>query len=360
MSPITEQMQVLVVGAGPTGLTAAIELARRGVVPDVIDRKDAASTLSRAVGILPSSLATLTPSGVTRRLLAEGAKIQELRLYRAACRLLCLSLRGGHPEWDFVVALAQDRTEAALRDALVRYGGSVRYGTELVGLRETDDQVAVQYLDGGEAAYDYVIGADGTHSATRNAMGIEFPGFDLPESWSIADVDAAGWPNPRSLTLCALEHGRVVFVAPLASDRYRVVSNTDDALAALPLEMEVIRKRREGQFQIAIRQVREYRRGRVLLAGDAAHCHSPAGGRGMNLGIADAAELAERIVENRLDGYSDSRRAAGARTIAESEQMRRLFTSTGFVTKRLVFAGARLTNALRPLQRRIASRFLGN
>jgi len=124
--------------------------------------------------------------------------------------------------------------------------------------------------------------------------------------------------------------------------------------------MEVIRKRREGQFQIAIRQVREYRRGRVLLAGDAAHCHSPAGGRGMNLGIADAAELAERIVENRLDGYSDSRRAAGARTIAESEQMRRLFTSTGFVTKRLVFAGARLTNALRPLQRRIASRFLGN
>lgn len=352
-------MRVLIVGAGPTGLTAAVELARRGITPDIIDRKKEPSTLSRAVGILLGSLETLAPSGVTEQLLSEGVKMREMQLFSGTRRLLRLSLRGGHPVWDYGLALAQDRTEDALRDALVRFGGSVTYAKELTGLRQERERVIVETQDGGEFGYDYVIGADGTRSATRQSLGLEYSGYDLPETWSIADVDAVNWANSEVGTFCMLSGGRIVLVAPLEAERYRVISNTADALATLPLKLEVTNKRREAHFQISIRQVSQYRVGRVFLAGDAAHCHSPVGGRGMNLGIADAAELVTRLVEDRLDGYSASRHTAAARTIAGSERARRLLTSTSLVKRSMVSMGCRLIDVLPPLQRRIARTLLG-
>lgn len=350
-------MKILIVGAGPTGLTAAVELARRGIVPEVIDRKEEASTLSRAVGVLPRSLRTLTPSGVSERLLAEGVKMRNVHLYFDEKHTLKLSLRNGHPDQDFGLALAQDRTEAALRDAFIHFGGKVGYGTELAGLRQEHDKVLATTATGTEQTYDIVIGADGIRSVVREAVGIEFPGHDLPGNWSIADVDAENWRHPADFTACNLEGGRVAVVAPLAPTRFRVISNTDDALKTLPLNLDVKRVRRQGQFNISIRLVQTYRRGRVFLAGDAAHCHSPAGGRGMNLGIADAAELADRIVTDRLDGYSASRYADGKATIAASERARRLITSRS-LARRLLSTGAGLLNRFPPLHRPFARDFL--
>lgn len=350
-------MKILIVGAGPTGLTAAVELARRGIVPEIIDRKEEASTLSRAVGVLPRSLRTLTPSGVAERLLEEGVKMRNVHLYFDERHALKLSLRNGHPDQDFGLALAQDRTEAALRDAFIRFGGQVGYGTELTGLCQETGKVSVRTKDGAERAYDFVIGADGIRSVVRDAAGIEFPGHDLPGNWSIADVDADDWRHPADFTACNLEGGRVAVVAPLEPTRFRVISNTDDALKTLPLDLNVKRVRRQGQFNISIRLVRTYRSGRVFLAGDAAHCHSPAGGRGMNLGIADAAELADRLVTDQLDGYSASRRADGKATIAASERARRLITSRG-LTRRLLSTGAGLLNRIPPLHRPFARDFL--
>lgn len=350
-------MKILIVGAGPTGLTAAVELARRGIVPEVIDRKEEASTLSRAVGVLPRSLRTLTPSGVSERLLAEGVRMRNVHLYFDEKHTLKLSLRNGHPDQDFGLALAQDRTEAALRDAFIHFGGKVGYGTELAGLRQEHDKVLATTATGTEQTYDIVIGADGIRSVVREAVGIEFPGHDLPGNWSIADVDAENWRHPADFTACNLAGGRVAVVAPLAPTRFRVISNTDDALKTLPLDLDVTRVRRQGQFNISIRLVQTYRRGRVFLAGDAAHCHSPAGGRGMNLGIADAAELADRIVTDRLDDYSASRYADGKATIAASERARRLITSRS-LARRLLSTGATLLNRFPPLHRPFARDFL--
>ncbi len=353
-------MHVLIAGAGPTGLTAAVELARKGVRVDVIDQKDGPSKLSRAVGIIPNSLKILTASGVTEQLISQGVKLRNIQLFDGTRCMLSLSLRGGHPEWDYLIALAQDHTEAILRDTLLGFGGSVRYGKALKGIRQEHEKVFVMTSDGDEVAYDYVIGADGAHSTTRECLGIEYPGYDLPETWSIADVNASNWPNSEVFTLCLLNGGRVAVVAPLESERYRVISNTEDALATLPLKLEVTSKHREGQFQISIRQVRQYRDGRVFLAGDAAHCHSPVGGRGMNLGIADAAELAIRLVEGQLDGYSASRHAAGASIIAKSERARRLLTSASWSKKTMVSVVCRLVSVLPVLQRRIARTILSN
>jgi len=351
-------MRVLIVGAGPTGLTAGVELARRGIHVEVIDKKTGPSKLSRAVGILPNSLGILAPSGVTNHLLNEGIKIQEVRMFCEEQQILSLSLQGGCSDWDYVTALAQDRTEEILRKALLEFGGSVTFSRELIHLDQSYERVVVGTSDGQESAYDIVVGADGINSKVRVSLGIEYPGFDLPETWSIADVDAQNWPNTGVFTICLLSRGRFVVIAPLGSERFRVIANTKNALDTLPLQMDVITKHREGEFNISIRQASRYDMGRVFLAGDAAHCHSPAGGRGMNLGIADAAELASRIAKNDLNEYSISRHQAGVNTIATSERLRRLVTSKSSLTWIMTKTVCRSINFFPFLQRSFARKFL--
>lgn len=349
---------ILIAGAGPTGLTAAVELSRLGISPRIIDRKKEPSVLSRAVGVMPASLNILKPSGVTDHLVKEGVKMKFAQIFKGERLLVRIPLEGGHPDWDYAIALPQDRTEKALIEALKRYGGSVEFGSELTGIRQDSEKVIVNINNGPDEEYDYVLGADGIHSAVRTQLGIEYPGIDLPETWSIADVDAVNWPYHDAGTICILPDGNMAFVVALEENRYRVISNTEDALAALPLKLDVITRHREGQFTISIRQVNEYQKGRVFLAGDAAHCHSPAGGRGMNLGIADAAEWAKRIVENDLVGYSQSRHESGAATIALSERLRKTMSSKSLITKLIITVLATIINLVPPLQRRMAKTFL--
>ncbi|MGI9371134.1 MAG: FAD-dependent monooxygenase, partial [Hyphomicrobiales bacterium] len=200
----------------------------------------------------------------------------------------------------------------------------------------------------------YVIAADGIRSTVRGNLGIKYPGYELPETWSIADVDVKDWPNAGLFTICQLEDGKVVVVIPLEDARFRVVSNTDNALAALPLDMNVVNLRRAGAFTISVRQVEDYQKGRVFLAGDAAHCHSPVGGRGMNLGIADACDLAARLAEGTQDGYTDARHADGVGVIEGSERARKFVTSTNPLA-RMAFLGLLKTlSAFPALQKRFS------
>ena len=351
-------MKVLIVGAGPAGLTTAVELARRGIVADVVDLRESGSGLSRAVGISPASLEILKPSGVTGKLLAEGMKFRQLRIYRDSSLALALPLKVSGAEDEFILGLPQDRTETHLRDVLSELGGAVRYGTELVDLRQDANKVTVEMRNGAKAEYDFVVGADGVRSATRESLNIAFRGHDLPETWSIADVDAEGWPYTNAFTVCRLSGGDIVVAAPLEPTRFRVISNTEDALAALPLKLNVTNIRRAGEFKISIRQVAQYSVGRVFLVGDAAHCHSPVGGRGMNLGIADGAELARRMVEGRLEGYGETRHKVGKEIIAGSEAIRKVMTSPNPVTSFLVRAVLRTASFMPTLQRQLAKRIL--
>ncbi len=351
-------MKVLIVGAGPAGLTTAVELARRGIVSDVIDLRESGSGLSRAVGIIPASLEILRPTGVTGKLLAEGMKVRHVRIYRHSSLALALPLKVSGADDEFILGLAQDRTETHLRDVLSELGGTVRYGTELVDLRQDANIVTVEMRDGATAEYNYVVGADGARSTTRELLNIDFRGHDLPETWSIADVDAEGWPNTNAFTVCQLSGGVVVVVAPLEPKRFRVVSNTEDALAALPLKLNVTNIRRAGEFKISIRQAAQYGVGRVFLVGDAAHCHSPIGGRGMNLGIADGADLARRMVEGGLKGYGEARHKVGKKILAGSEAVRKVITSRNPVTRFLVLAVLRIASFMPALQRQFAKKGL--
>lgn len=320
-------MHVLVVGAGPTGLTAAVELQRRGVSVDVVDRRPGGTGLSRAVGITPASLRLLDPSGVAADLLSEGVRITGAAIHAGSRRLSQLQMARLNRPDAFMLTLPQDRTEAILRARLEAAGGAVRFGREVALVAEEASKVLVTFADGVEERFDLVLGADGVRSKVRTALGLTFEGIDLPETWAVADVEAQGWSFPDTAAVFLNPRGRIVLVMPIARDRYRVFTDGSGALEQVPLPLNVSRLRETAEFHIAVRQVPRYSVGRVHLAGDAAHCHSPVGGRGMNLGIADACDFAARVAAGTLDGYSAARHAEGAKVIRLSEGARKMLAA---------------------------------
>ncbi|RKF17067.1 FAD-dependent monooxygenase [Roseovarius spongiae] len=327
-------------------------MARRGHVPTVIEARDGPSPLSRAVGILPRSMRLLEPSRVAAAIRAEAVAVPQVIFHVGPKPIARMRLDRAPDPDERLFALPQDRTEAHLRAALERFGGRVAFATALETLEEHEGGVTVR-MNGAERRFSHVIGADGAASDVRAALGIPFDGYDLPDRWSIADVDAEGWPDSDCFQGFFLEGGGAVIVVPLGAGRFRVISNRPDALAALPVPMSVTRTRREGAFTIPVRQARRYGAGRVFLAGDAAHAHSPVGGRGMNLGIAGAADLAARLTEGGLGDYHAVRHAEGARVIALSERARRAVMEGSALRRRLVRLGMRAVAAIPPLERRV-------
>ncbi len=352
---------MIIVGAGPTGLTAGIELQRRGVQVQIIDEKKLGSTLSRAVGINPLSLKILEASGVTEKLLAKGIPYYAAHIYFGTKLWSKLKLTAASKRrygYNFMLGLPQDQTESILSDTFTQLGGVIHYNTGLKQVTQNEKQVSITTTRGDKLACDFLIGADGAHSITRESLGIPCERFELPESWSIADIDAEELDMPHHVSLYLLKQGHMVFIAPIGKHRFRLVSNTDHVLDSIPIELGITNIRREATFKVTISQVQAYQKGRVFLAGDAAHTHSPAGGRGMNLGIADAADLAQRLVEGTAEDYTKSRHKEGKKIIAGSEVLRGILSTTSPLKKGLILLLFKVI-AFTPILRRIfANKFL--
>ncbi|WP_375172964.1 FAD-dependent oxidoreductase [Pseudooceanicola sp.] len=316
-----------VIGAGPTGLTAAVELARRGGDVRIFDQKDGPSGLSRAVGITPQSIALLTPCGAGPAIEAEAVRFEGLTMHKGAEPILHLPLN--FDDDSSIFGLPQDRTEAHLIAALKRYGVEVEYMRPLTNYHVKADHIELDFGQHIRAKTRYLIGADGVHSRVRATAGIHYVGRSLPGHWSIADVIAPDWPHRDRFCGFLLPHGQIAVVVPMASDRYRVVSSLPDALAALPVPLEPEKVIRESSFTIEVKRAEVFQKGSVFLAGDAAHAHSPVGGRGMNHGIADACDLAERLIEGTQKDYDAARRPLADEAIEVTERARKMLQSTG-------------------------------
>lgn len=349
--------RVLIVGAGPTGLTAAVELARHGIMPVVIEKRTVASNLSRAVGILPNSMAILKPSGVAKAIQQEAVTLESVIFHERHKIIANIEIDTLADPNARIFGLAQDRIEHHLLNAFKAMGGQINYGAEFLSLSQSDTGISVSIL-GQAFRFDYVIGADGARSAVRRTMHIPFDGFDLPEKWSIADVEANDWKDPKAFHGFILKNGGVAVVVPLEENRFRVIANRSDALKALPIAMNVTKLRRKSEFTISVRQAKSYQMGRVFLAGDAAHCHSPAGGRGMNLGIADAANLAERIAKGTTDGYHAERHPTGKTTLRQSERIRHVMTSTHPTVRLITRNALRLAQRIAPIRNKFTKNLL--
>ncbi|MFI8100694.1 FAD-dependent oxidoreductase [Streptomyces sp. NPDC086023] len=345
---------VLVVGAGPTGLTLACDLARRGVDVRVIDGRDAPHGESRGKTLHPRSLEILADLGVDREVLAHGAAHQVFRKYFDGVPVqdtdpFAPGTGPGHrpgARFDGAVFAAQWRIEEVLRRRLERLGTAVEFGARLAGLGQDEDAVRAVLADGRELRAGYAVGCDGGHSTVRRELGVPFEGHSAgAEAMICGDVEAPGlsrdvwhqWFTADGAVLMWPVPGTASFQIQTAPELGPDGKALPPSLAAFQRQFDRharvpgIRLRRPSwlsSWRVNVRMARRFRVGRVFLAGDAAHVHPIAGGLGMNTGIQDAFNLGWKLalaVEGRggtelLDSYEQERGPVAAWTLKITDE----------------------------------------
>ena len=331
-----QEARIFVAGGGPVGLAAALELHRRGFAPRIIDPDLEVSPQSRALAINPRTLDLLEPSGVTETLLAAGHRINGVIVRHETRPLFRLNVGLANHRFNFMLCLPQSETELILEAALKDRGVPVERGVALQTFRATGPRIHADLSNGTAVESDFLIGADGAHSTVRRALGFGFPGESQPQVFGLADVELDGWPFPWDRAVATIRQDHVVVFLPMREGFGRFISTRPGTLAYLPPEARVGKTVWETDFHISYRQVESYQRGRVFLAGDAAHIHSPVGGRGMNLGIEDACWLAWLMEQGRSAVYTALRHPVGERVLRLTAPPTRLIASDDFLAKALL------------------------
>jgi 2-polyprenyl-6-methoxyphenol hydroxylase-like FAD-dependent oxidoreductase len=295
--------EIAIVGAGPTGLALAVTLASAGLDFVIVDRLLEGANTSRAAVVHARTLEVLDELDASKELIDRGIQITRFAVRDGSRRLLTVSFDRLPTPHPYTLMVPQYETEDVL----------------LARLR--------------------VLGADGMHSAVRKASGIGFTGSAYGESFVLADVEMDWAPGRREVSLTFGAAGLAV-VAPLPGGHYRVVATVDDAPITpdLGCVQRLLDERTPGQanltalawssrFRVHHRIADHYRSNRLLLAGDAAHVHSPAGGQGMNTGIQDGYALGRAFATGQLDGYEAQRRPVAQRVVAFTDRMTKLGTT---------------------------------
>ena len=338
---------VLVVGAGPTGLTLATALTTRGVGVTVVDRQAEGANTSRAAVIHARTLEVLEGLGVVEQLTARGIHAARFTIRDRDRVLVPVSFEELPTRYPYTLMISQAVTESVLLERLTALGGRVLRPRVVAGLIQDGERVTVTLDDGAELSARYVVGADGMHSTVRERAGIGFSGGSYEESFSLADVRLSGGV-PHDEVILYFSPAGLVVLAPLPGGTHRIVATVDDAPEHPSIEYvqslldqrgpkrdrAVVREIVWGsRFRVQHRVADSYRAGRVLLAGDAAHVHSPAGGQGMNTGIQDAVALAEAFAkalegpdDTALDRYGAVRRPVAKQVVALTDRLTRLAT----------------------------------
>jgi len=336
------ETEVLVVGAGPTGLMLAAELRRRGVGCELIDLLEEPQHWDRATVLKPRSLEHFEALGIAERALGAGTPQRGFRIHSGGEVLGEARLEHTGSHFTHSVGISEERTEAVLADYLAELGGSVRRGHRLTGLRESGDGVVARIEHDGETtelSAKWVVGCGGYHSLTRELAGIELQGQDIDRPWAVFDVTLEGWNREYDLTFAYFEQPMVVLTA-LPGRRWRVylrpstrdadlVAEATRTLSAYEPGLRLSAVENPATFFCHSKLADRYRAGRLLLAGDAAHVCSPAQGNGMNSGLQDAANLGWKLAlvcqgqagERLLDSYAAERRPAAAMVVESGDEM---------------------------------------
>jgi 2-polyprenyl-6-methoxyphenol hydroxylase-like FAD-dependent oxidoreductase len=339
---------VLIVGAGPTGLTLAASLLLKGVDVALVDRQSEGANTSRAAGVNARTLEVLEGSNgldVTRRLVKEGIEAPRFAIRDGAKVLLSIDFSGLQTAYPFTLLVPQSTTERLLLERVRELGGDVIRPKVLDTVVQDATGVTATFSDGDTIRARYVVGADGMHSTVREQAGIGFSGGAYEHSFVLADAQLSGDAPTDEVRLFWASEGLTV-VAPLPNGDFRVVAPVDDApeVPSLEFVQQLLDARGPGgltvtgiawgsRFRIHHRVADTYRAGRMLIAGDAAHVHSPAGGQGMNLGIQDAVVLADALAavldggsDALLDEYSATRRLIATEVVALTDRLTKLAT----------------------------------
>jgi 2-polyprenyl-6-methoxyphenol hydroxylase-like FAD-dependent oxidoreductase len=360
---------VLIVGAGPTGLVLALWLAKQGIRARIVDKSEGPGTTSRALAVQARTLELYRQLDLTDAVLDRGHKVPGINLW----------VRGekkAHVQFDAIAdsltpygpfVFPQDLHERLLIERLEALGVFVERKTELVNYRESADflTATLARADGREESCtaSYLAGCDGARSIVRQTMGAAFPGGTYQQLFYVADIDAAGPALDGELHV-DLDAADFLAVFPLKGEgRARLIGTVRDERAAHPetLKFEDVSDHAIKNMKVQIRAVNwfstyrvhhrvteRFRRGRAFLLGDAAHIHSPAGGQGMNTGIGDAINLAWKLKsvlahgtpDALLDTYETERRAFALKLVATTDKAFTLATAEGrsaeFIRTRIV------------------------
>ncbi|MEU9473204.1 FAD-dependent monooxygenase [Streptomyces avermitilis] len=337
--------EVAIVGAGPAGLALAVTLAASGIDFVVLDKLAEGANTSRAAVVHARTLEVLDELGASEELIARGVQVTQFAVRDGSRRLMTVpfdKLPTPHP---YTLMVPQYETESVLLARLRALGGDVHRPHEVTSVVQDEDGVTLTTSTGQTLRAGYVVGTDGMHSTVREAAGIGFTGSAYAESFVLADVVMDWAPGPSEVSLTFGTAGLTV-VAPLPNDHYRVVATVDTAPESpdLAFVQQLLDERAPGQakvtglawssrFRVHHRVADNFRAGRMLLAGDAAHVHSPAGGQGMNTGIQDGYALGRAFATGQLDGYEARRRPIAQRVVAFTDRMTRIATTRGPIAR---------------------------
>jgi 2-polyprenyl-6-methoxyphenol hydroxylase-like FAD-dependent oxidoreductase len=331
---------VLIVGAGPVGMTMASELARYGVAIRIVDKAAERTDKSKALVLWSRTLELLDRGGGSVPFVEAGLKAVAVNFITGDKVVGHVAMDSVRSPYPYGLMLPQSDTERLLEERLGTQGVKVERRVELVTFTQRNDEVeaVLRHADGHKETVSavWLVGCDGAHSVVRHTLGAPFTGETMDSDWILADVHMTGYPYPDSEFSVCWHHDGVFVVFPISPGRYRVVADLPPSGAEHPPaptleEAQAIIDRRGpaglkafdpiwlAGFRINGRKVSQYRWGRIFLAGDAAHVHSPAGGQGMNTGMQDAFNLAWKLAlvvhgtcgEPLLDSYSPERSHVG-------------------------------------------------
>ena len=380
---LPDHVDVLIVGAGPTGLALANKLQNEGVEHLLIDALEAGQNTSRAAVVHAHTLEMLDRIGLAAPLTAQGKAVSTFTIRDRDRPLLGIDFTQLPSQYRNLLMIPQPVTEQAFADRLAARGGSVHRGVSAVAARAEPGGAIVRVKSAaGEQDIHarFVVGADGMHSRIREAAGIAFDGGQDGHSLILADVRMA-WPLGAEEVSFLFSPAGMVVVAPLPDGSFRIVAELDDAPQTPDLKdvqkLLDARGPRAGcqvheviwssRFRVHHRLAETYRRGPLLLMGDAAHVHSPAGGQGMNTGLVDAVLLGEaltRVVRDGaphalLDDYAAARRPAAAKVLGIAGKLTRVATIRSRWGRTLRNLVLRLLNHVPPFKRRLAMNLSG-
>ena len=352
---------VLIIGAGPTGLVLALWLAKLGVSVHVVDKTSTPGTTSRALAVQARTLELYRQLDLTDAVVTHGHKVPAVNMWvkgEKKAQVQFRSIGSDLTPYPFLHIFPQDQHERLLIERLEKLGVSVQRQTELLGFTDEGDRVVARLRgpDGVEREWEaqYLAGCDGARSLVRETIGTGFPGGTYKQVFYVADVDASG-PSLDGQLHIDLDEADFLAVFPLAGEgRARLIGTVRDQRAehAETLRFEDVSERAITHLKVDVKQVHwfstyrvhhrvtgHFRHGRVFVLGDAAHIHSPAGGQGMNTGIGDAINLAwnlatvldGRAADRLLDSYEAQRIGFAQRLVATTDRVFTLATAEGRV-----------------------------
>lgn len=346
---------VLIIGAGPVGMTLASELARYGTKVRIVDKAIQRTSKSKALVLWSRTLELLDNGIGAQRFVDLGLKARGVAFAVGDKEIGHISMDAIDSTYNYGLMLPQSETERLLEEKLRSQDVVVERGIEATGFdfRQTSVSTVLQRIDGQKETIEaqWLVGCDGAHSAVRTALGLPFDGQTNPSDWMLADVHMTDYPRAEDVMSIYWHHDGVLIILPISPGRYRIIvdlpsSGTDRPRTLSLSEMQTIVQRRGparaqlidpvwlSGYRINERKVADYRRGRAFLAGDAAHIHSPAGGQGMNTGMQDAFNLAWKLAmvvqgscrDHILDSYSLERSYVGDEVLRNASRLTALGT----------------------------------